>query len=179
MADEKRHVDEDLGFAVSPRFSQDLGELFTPARDVPTDIDRGVLAAARRHLVRRQPRLRWVRWAVPTAAAAAVIVGAYVFFLTHSPRRAAVTQPSESQVDVGWGLPHRHFAGGLKPTLLADIDRNGRVDILDAFKLARHIESGYADRGAPGWDINGDGLVNREDVDRVAFAAVRLDKGIL
>jgi len=176
MADEKRHVDEELGFAVSPRFSQDLGELFTPARDVPTDIDRGVLAAARRRLVRRQPRLRWLRWAVPTAAAAAVIVGAYVLFVTGG---TADRQCQNSKFEIrNSKFPPK--AGVPASTVQADIDRNGRVDILDAFKLARHIESGYAaDPGAPGWDINGDGLVNREDVDKVAFAAVRLDKGIL
>ncbi len=177
MADEKRHFDEELGFTVSARFSQDLGGLFTPAWDVPANIDRAVVGAARRHLVRPQPRLQWLRWAMPTAAAAAVIVVASVLFLTHGPRRAAVTQPSESQTDVGWGLPHRHFVGGLKPTLLADVDRNGRVDILDAFKLARNIDSGCVADNT--WDLNGDGLVNREDVDKVAFAAVRLDKGTL
>ena len=59
----------------------------------------------------------------------------------------------------------------------ADIDQSGRIDILDAFKLARHIES--ADRPETKWDINGDGSVNRDDVDYVAFAAVRLDKGVL
>lgn len=169
MADEKRHVDEELGFAVSPSFSEDLGDLLTPARDVPADIDRAVVEAARRRLVRRPPKLRWVRWAVPTAAAAAVIVGAYVLFVTGG---TAGRQCQNSKFPPKAGVP--------ASTAQADIDRNGRVDILDAFKLARHIESGYAaDPGAPTWDINGDGLVNREDVDKVAFAAVRLDKGIL
>jgi hypothetical protein len=51
------------------------------------------------------------------------------------------------------------------------------VDILDAFKLARQIES--AGPTEKNWDINGDGLVDRHDVDMVAFAAVRLDKGVL
>jgi hypothetical protein len=51
------------------------------------------------------------------------------------------------------------------------------VDILDAFKLARYVES--AERTEKKWDINGDGLVNSNDVDLVASAAVRLDKGIL
>jgi len=58
----------------------------------------------------------------------------------------------------------------------ADIDRNGRVDIIDAFRLARHIESASPTKRK--WDINGDGLVNRDDVDKVALAAVRLNKGV-
>jgi len=51
------------------------------------------------------------------------------------------------------------------------------VDILDAFKLARHVES--TDRTEKKWDINGDGVVNSDDVDLIALAAVRLDKGVL
>jgi hypothetical protein len=50
-----------------------------------------------------------------------------------------------------------------------------RVDILDAFLLARRIES-----GGPldaGWDINGDGRIDGDDVDAIAFAAVRLGPG--
>jgi len=62
-------------------------------------------------------------------------------------------------------------------TQVVDIDRNGRVDILDAFTLAKHIES--AGPAETEWDINGDGLIDRDDVDVVALAAVRLDKGIL
>ncbi len=58
----------------------------------------------------------------------------------------------------------------------ADIDGNGKVDILDAFALARHIEGKQpADRT---WDFNGDGLIDRRDVDTVALAAVRLNKGV-
>ncbi|HSV99962.1 MAG TPA: dockerin type I domain-containing protein [Sedimentisphaerales bacterium] len=57
-----------------------------------------------------------------------------------------------------------------------DLDGNGRVDILDAFRLAKGIES----RGptTAEWDVNGDGRIDRDDVDDVAFAAVRLDKGV-
>ena len=56
-----------------------------------------------------------------------------------------------------------------------DIDANGRLDILDAFALACAI-----DRKAPvrrEWDVNGDSVVNRADVDAIAMSAVRLDKG--
>jgi hypothetical protein len=46
------------------------------------------------------------------------------------------------------------------------------VDILDAFRLARHIESRAPAR--TDWDVNGDGRIDREDVDAIAAAAVRL-----
>lgn len=55
----------------------------------------------------------------------------------------------------------------------ADIDRNGRIDILDAFTLARRVQQG----AATGPDMNGDGVVNRVDVDMVAAEAVKLKKG--
>jgi len=53
-----------------------------------------------------------------------------------------------------------------------DVDRNGQVNILDAFKLAKQIQS--TNNPDKKWDINGDGLVNRGDVDFVASAAVSL-----
>ena len=52
----------------------------------------------------------------------------------------------------------------------ADVDQNGRVDILDAFALARRIQQG----AAGGFDLNGDGVVDKLDVDFVAAQAVRL-----
>jgi hypothetical protein len=54
----------------------------------------------------------------------------------------------------------------------ADVDQNGRVDILDAFALARRIQQGTAG----GFDFNGDGVVDKLDVDFVATQAVRLRK---
>jgi hypothetical protein len=58
----------------------------------------------------------------------------------------------------------------------ADIDRNGRVDILDAFKLAKQIQSENTVNKK--WDINGDGRVDNDDVQTIAYAAVSLDKGV-
>ena len=55
----------------------------------------------------------------------------------------------------------------------ADLDRNGRVDILDAFSLARSLQRGAVN----GPDLNGDGVVNRADVDIIAAQAVKLKKG--
>jgi hypothetical protein len=112
---------------------------------------------AHQRLFCRQPR-RLLRWAAPVAAAAAVII--FVFMLEFTMKE-----------------PESALSRSVLAVAQADIDHNGRVDILDAFKLARHIKS--ADRPDIKWDINGDGLVNRSDVDSVAFAAVRLDKGVL
>jgi len=58
-----------------------------------------------------------------------------------------------------------------------DLDRSGRVDILDAFYLARQIEKQLELQNQ--WDVNGDGTVNQNDVDAIASTAVRVRKDVL
>jgi hypothetical protein len=166
MTEENKYFDEDSDLRVPSRLLADLNALFEPQVGVPPEVDRAVMDRVNKHFAAVQsgkPR-RWrVRWAWRIAAAAAVIIFAFSLDLTkqivpttdHLPLVRAVREP---------------------PLQPVDIDRNGRVDILDAFKLARQIET-----DAPAeteWDINGDGLINRSDVDMVALAAVRLDKGV-
>ena len=55
-----------------------------------------------------------------------------------------------------------------------DLDQSGRVDILDAFALARQLDSDVVPTHG---DFNGDGIVDRADVDAIAMAAVRLPDG--
>ncbi len=59
------------------------------------------------------------------------------------------------------------------PTDPADLDRDGRITILDAFALARALDAG-ADI-TPGWDRNADGRTDTLDADAIALAAVSLD----
>jgi hypothetical protein len=59
--------------------------------------------------------------------------------------------------------------------LRADLDHSGQVDVLDAFLLARKLAAGTA---GPEFDLNGDGVVDRRDVDLAANQAVRLPSGI-
>lgn len=155
MTEKKGHFDEDLDLRISPKLSEDLNTLFKPQFSVPPELDRAIMDQANRRLVQRHWRHRIFHhisiWRI--AAAAAVIIFAFSLNLTQKPG------PSTSRsVLVG--------------AQAVDIDRNGRVDILDAFKLARHIES--ANRTDKKWDINEDGVVNGKDVDLVASAAVSL-----
>lgn len=60
----------------------------------------------------------------------------------------------------------------LGPVSPDDIDGNRRVNIVDALVLARQIESGK------GHDLNGDGAIDQQDVDAIAFSVVRLDGGV-
>ncbi len=162
MTDRTRHSDDDAEFKVSRKLEANLAELFKPPVGMPHEVDRAVLDRAYKYF-RQAPaqseRRRFHRtWFWRAAAAAAVIVLAFSLDLTKKAEQTA-------------------DRSALVKAQAIDIDQNGRVDILDAFKLARQIES--ASPVAKSWDINGDGLVDRHDVDMVAFAAVRLDKGVL
>jgi hypothetical protein len=190
MTKRKEHFDEDSAegrpvedLKIPSKLSADLNALFEPQVGVPPEVDRAVMDRAVEHfaalqsgqgkLWRGRPGLasRWhlasgkkqgqdalaTHWAWRIAAAAAVIIFAFSLDLTKQ------TGPATDSFSISKTQP-------------VDIDRNGRVDILDAFKLARHIES--ADRIETEWDFNGDGLIDRNDVDVVALAAVRLEKGV-
>ena len=161
MTERKEHFGEDLDLRVPLKLSADLNALFEPKVEVPPEVDRAVMDRAHKHFAPLQSdkgkHLR-VHWAWRIAAAAAVIILAFSLDLTKQP------EPTVER-------------SALSITRAVDIDENGRVDILDAFKLAKHIES--AGPAETEWDINGDGLIDRGDVDVVALAAVRLDKGVL
>jgi hypothetical protein len=160
MNEETKHFDEDLDLRVSQKLSEDFNILFKPQFSIPPEVDRAVMDRAHQHFIQKHWSHRILQhisiWRI--AAAAAVIIVAFSLNLTQKPG------PTTSQSLLG-------------EVRAVDIDRNGRVDILDAFKLARYVES--AERTDKKWDINGDGFVNSNDVDLVVSAAVRLDKGIL
>jgi len=161
MNERKEHFDEDSDLRISSKLSADLKALFQPQVGVPPEVDRAVMDRVHKHFAPLQSGKSWhrrIHWAWRIAAAAAVIILAFSLDLTKQPEPTA----------------YRYALSEIQAT---DIDRNGRVDILDAFKLAKQIEtSGPAQTE---WDINGDGLIDRSDVDVVALAAVRLDKGVL
>ncbi len=160
MSEETKHFDEDLVMRVSQKFSEDLNILFKPHFSIPPEVDRAVLEGAHQQFAQKHWGHRILRhisiWRV--AAAVAVIIFAFSLNLTQKPG------PTTSQ-------------SLLVEARAVDIDRNGRVDILDAFKLARYVES--AGRAEKKWDINGDGQINSNDVDLVASAAVRLPAPVL
>jgi len=156
MNERIRHFDEEPSLEVSSRLTEDIQALFEPELSVPAETDRAVLDRASRHFAGRKfvktRRFHWVAlWKV--AAAAAVVIFAFSLDLHDKPQRAV-------------------YDSAIAGTDAVDFDRNGQVNILDAFKLARQIELAGGNRA--NLDINGDGLVNRDDVDKIAFAAVSL-----
>ena len=156
MTEQNRQFD-DLEAHVPDRLRRDLGDLFQPPGAIPAQVDKSILDQARRRLAKPRPLIVRLRWAAGIGAVAAVIILGFILFNPQSAIKSPQSRPPA-------------LAEGR-----ADIDGNGRVDILDAFRLARRIESrGPAD---PKWDLNGDGRIDRDDVDLVAAAAVRLGSG--
>jgi hypothetical protein len=133
-----------------------LRGVFDAAPAVPAAVDEAILREARAGFSRRRRFSLAVRWVGSAAAAAAAV--AIVAVVLHR------------------GRPGTHVAVNVPPAVAGDVDRNGRVDMLDAFLLARQVDA-IATESAMGEDVNGDGVVDRRDVDAVAAMAVRLPGG--
>ncbi|MBM4036482.1 MAG: hypothetical protein FJ291_32500 [Planctomycetes bacterium] len=152
----------------------DLAALYSAPQAVPPAVDAAVLARARRHLA---PRLlarvapRWAAAAVAaiTAAVAAIAAAVLLFVVLLGPMRDAPEPIAKL-------TPHS-AAKVLATFEKADINRDGQVDILDAFALARQLDAKLPRKEE--WDITGDGSVDRRDVDAIAIAAVKLERGTL
>jgi len=119
---------------------------------VPGEIDRAILAEAKAGYLRRRRFWLAARAAGATAAAAAIVIAVVAV----RERRERAAAPVAAVVMPG------------------DLDRSGRVDILDAFLLARRVRDGSSTNGD---DVTGDGVVDQRDVDRVAGLAVSVGDG--
>ena len=118
---------------------------------VPPTVDQAVLAAARRHLAKpRRPGFGGFRFRLPwpALATAGLVLAAIGYFLM---------RPTPT-----------HFAR-------EDVNRDGRVDILDAVALARRLQTNVRPSALP--DLNGDGVVDRRDAEWIAAQVVKLEKG--
>jgi len=194
MTEHDRQFD-DLDRDVSDRLREDLRGLFQPPGTVPARVDKIILDQAKQRLAQPRRLIIRLRWAAGIAAAAAgVTIGVVVFNPQSEVRNPQSSLPrfaGNGMSNPQSGSPRLARNGMSNPQSTspvpaegrADVDGNGRVDILDAFQLARRIETrGPADPTRSGaadtqWDLNGDGRVDKDDVSLVASAAVRLDKG--
>lgn len=167
MSKNDKNFDKETPLRLRDELAGDLKGLFAGSGQVPPERDRAILDAANLHFNQQQRRRqsrRVLRWATTGVAAAAVIVIGLVM-VDPIQRVREISKPSVT-TDAFHSVQ----------VVREDIDRNGRVDILDAFTLARQIES--AAMTDPKWDLDGDGEINQTDVDVVAQAAVRLNKGV-
>ena len=157
----------------------DLKDLHKEHIFVPPKVDQSILNAAREHLEKtsREPAEQetagqpWIPQWAPWAAAAASLM--LLLFLTLPGEKH--TSPSALAKA---SAPAEKVALMQKPSSPAtmisrkDINKDGQVDILDAFTLASRIKAGAAIE--ENWDINGDGQVNQADVEEISAFAVKL-----
>src|SRR6266446_3702264 len=109
-------VPRDEGLNAPPRLIEALRQASSERHFVPPAIDRTILKAAERQLRPSGPhRVRRIWWWTGLAAASAVVVAFAV-------------------VTTSW----QHSANG--QFAVEDINRDGQIDILDAFALARQVK---------------------------------------
>jgi len=145
------------------RLAEGIGRAAEPKIAIPAHVDAAVRARARGACVRaRRRRTARYAWPAGVAAAAAVLVAAIWWLPSHMEPRVALREAAAPDL--------------VSTTAVAgDVDGSGRVDIVDAFILARHVEQ--SERLDPAWDMDGDGHVDKRDVDAVAGLAVALNGG--
>jgi hypothetical protein len=135
---------------VPARLSEALRQWQEPRVSVPARVDEAILAQARVHLreIAAPAVVPFPNW---LAAAAAIVAGLGLTFLLS---RTGPDVPAFAREDV---------------------DRNGRVDMLDAFALARKLQAGAVPDQT--FDLNGDGIIDQRDIDTIAAQAVKIHKG--
>lgn len=169
-----RHRDEEL--EVPAKLVSALRQLPRDPVFVPPTVDEALMKVARQHLGRPEKRrISWFRllpWTVATAGLAVAVLLAY----PHAKEFLGF-EKSAKAVRGGW---ENTSATGIQPQsqgladLREDLNHDGKVDILDAFILARKL------KGAPlsdsSLDLNGDGVIDNRDVEVIAVHAVSLEK---
>lgn len=143
---DQRESDQNL--EAPPRLVSALKEISHREIFAPPHVDRAILKAAHEHLAPRTKALfcDFRRWMLwPALATACVFLACVAWLLSVRP----------------------HYAR-------EDLNRDGKVDILDAFALARQIKSSA--HLSTSLDINGDGVIDSRDVALIAAHAVQLKK---
>jgi len=141
--------DEDL--KAPPRLIEALRQAASEPIFVPPTIDKTIIKAAELHLnPSRQGRARRIWWWTALATASAVVVAL-----------ALVTVPWQRSPDGGFAVE--------------DVNRDGQIDILDAFALARKVKQGIS--SDKNLDLNGDGVIDEKDVATISAHAVKIERG--
>lgn len=167
---------KDVELEAPPKLVAALKQLPRDPVFVPPTLDEAVMKAARQHLLRPEAkRNRWFRlmpWTVATAGFAAAVVVAYPYakeFIGFGASAKMVHRGMKNTSESGV-QPQSHGLAFIRE----DVNHDGKVDILDAFILAKKLQGRpFSD---PGLDINRDGVVDNRDVEVIAVHAVSLEK---
>ena len=145
---------EDRGLKAPEKLVSALRQAQSEPVFVPPTLDEAILRAARSHLAQdTKPRSNWLPMLPWIAAATAMIVAV-----------ALITARFQSRNEAAKALVF----------LKEDVNHDGRVDILDAFALARHLK--HLKVSDTRLDLNGDGVVDERDIRIIAAEAVKLDR---
>lgn len=136
--------------AAPERLVSDLRRLAGRPAALPMFDARSV--AARHFAARRAAKMRFALGGVGAAAAAGIALAVWLW-----PQSVVPASP-----------------GTMAAAMREDLNNDGRVDMLDAFVLARANADGTSKAE---WDFSGDGRVDRADVDALALSAVGLAGG--
>jgi len=146
-----------------------LRDAFRSKAPIDAEVDRAILAQAGEHLDKNLSKREAIQVTKDTGVSRktwlslAVVAAALLLVANLTIFRGNSDQPGPTPLAIV-----RSSNGELARE---DLDGNGRVDILDAFLLARKLEEGIANDA---WDLNQDGKVDQVDVQHAAMLAVRL-----
>lgn len=158
MPSPKNQTDSDPELKLPQALVNDLRAALAGKVHIPQQVDAQVWSAARQCWLRQRRRTA-VRWFQAGAASAAAI--ALAVWLSWPTSRSAAPTPS---------APPARLAAATCPSF----DRSRKASILDAFTLAKSLERHAALDAS--WDLNQDGVVDRQDVDVIAARAVSLNE---
>ncbi len=182
--DTNNPTDFDSGEAPEALIS-DLKRLYQDDLRIPEAVDRAILDSlheAPAPIPWRSAKRIW--WTTGITAAAAGLT--LIVWLQGQPTPQAPPPPNTADQLASGDMRQRSAFQALDaPSMLAesdamvasvkeDVDGDGQVNILDAFLVARAVESGES--LDPAWDMTGDGSVSMTDVDLIANAAVSLSR---
>jgi hypothetical protein len=170
-------VQNDEPAPAAPELAAELRRLYgseTPWSDEHEAAVR-VAIATQAIRIRRQRYKTWLTWAAGAAAALLVATMLMPEVRTgHTPRAVAPNAaPPAAAVPTGGARTAVVAQNGAGSAALAPA--SAEPQILDAYRVARALARG----GVPDarWDRDGDGRVDRADVDLIAFASVKLTPG--
>jgi hypothetical protein len=172
----EQHNDENL--EAPPRLVAALRQLPKEPVFVPPTVDEALMKAASQHLGQREKkRIVWFRllpWSVATAGLAAVLF--LVYPRAKESRTGSTVSRSTKSVQGGSepSEPGVQWQSHGVADVREDLNGDGKVDILDAFMLAKKLQGAPASDSR--LDVNGDGVIDRRDVETIAAHAVSLEK---